>query len=305
MYRNKKIIAVSPVGRQRTMKVLFKEILKHRYIVDEYHLWVNTEVPSDLEFIHTFAAQHKDFVKLNYGCEPLDPKQMGRAHNIRRFFNYCTESNTFYYRIDDDILFIENGVFEKLADYKFENPETLLTYPLIINNTWCTEFLRRAGSYEIPECKIHSTLWYEDFNQAKEKIKNDPDTMTKMSYELHVKKYMSESNFCSPLYWNNPIFAYNILTNALDSIKSNTFQNLFITNKILTNYEPVSINFIMWCGEDFAKFNGLVRSVDEEPWLTMFYPLKHNLYNAVVGNTRVIHYAYWPQRPYLDTTVIS
>jgi hypothetical protein len=60
----------------------------------------------------------------------------------------------------------------------------------------------------------------------------------------------------------------------------------------------------MWSGEDFAKFNGDVKSVDDEPWLAMFYPLKFDLKNAMVGNARVVHYAYWPQRQYLNGTDI-
>jgi len=38
--------------------------------------------------------------------------------------------------------------------------------------------------------------------------------------------------------------------------------------------------------------------------LSLFYPLKYDLKNAIVGNTRVVHYAYWPQREYLNDTDI-
>ena len=65
MYKGKKIVVCSPVGRKESMKCVFKEILKHRHIVDEYHLWVNTIVKSDLDFINEFAEANSDFVTLS------------------------------------------------------------------------------------------------------------------------------------------------------------------------------------------------------------------------------------------------
>ena len=151
MYRDKKIIACSPVGRRESMKCLFKQILKNRHVIDEYHLWVNTDVKEDLDFIHEYAKQNPDFVRLKHGCDPLDPEQMGKSHNVKRFYNYCVEPNTFYFKIDDDIIFIEDGTFEKMIQYKVDNPKTFLVYPIIMNNSWCTHFLRKNKQL-IPEC---------------------------------------------------------------------------------------------------------------------------------------------------------
>ena len=95
MYKGKKLIACSPVGRKSSMQCLFKYMLNNQHILDEYHLWVNTVNEEDLEYINKFAKENSDFVHLKYGCEALDPEQMGRSHNVKRFYNYCVEPNTF------------------------------------------------------------------------------------------------------------------------------------------------------------------------------------------------------------------
>jgi hypothetical protein len=303
MYKEKKIIACSPVGRKESMKCLFKEILKHRHIIDEHHLWVNTVVEEDLNYINQYAEENSDFVTLKYGCDKLDPQQMGRAHNVKRFYNYCVEPNTFYFKIDDDIIFIEENTFEKLVEYKIDNPETFLVYPTIINNYWCTHFLRKYDAIDVPECFVCGGSWYTDFNKAREAMKNCPGTMSDNLDEPKPRDYIPEDRIMSPLYWHDPQFAYQILNNTYDYIVEDKLSFLDIPN-IELDYEPVSINFVMWSGEDFAKFDGDVKSVDDEPWLSMFYPLKFDLKNAIVGNTRAVHYAYWPQRDYLNKTDI-
>ena len=88
MYKGKKIIVCSPVGRKESMRCVFKQVLEQKHIVDEYHLWVNTNVQEDLDYINEFAEANPDFVTLKYGCDELDPEQMGRAHNVKRFFHY-------------------------------------------------------------------------------------------------------------------------------------------------------------------------------------------------------------------------
>lgn len=303
MYKNKKIVVCSPVGRKASMKCLFKEIIKHKDIIDEYHLWVNTSVDEDLDYINNFAEENSDFVQLKYGCEELDPTQMGKAHNVKRFYNYCIEPNTFYFKVDDDIIFLENNIFEVLSQYKIDNPETFLVYPMIINNYWCTHFLRKYDAIDVPECRVCDGSWYTDFENAREAMKNCPGTMSDNLDEPKPRDYIPEDRIMSPLYWYDPQFAYQILNNTYEYIVKNKLSDLDIPN-IDLDYEPVSINFVMWSGEDFAKFDGNVKSVDDEPWISMFYPLKFDLKNVVVGDTRAVHYAYWPQRNYLDTTDI-
>ena len=303
MYKNKKIIVVSPVGRKESMKSLFKNVLQNKNIVDEHHLWVNTNVQSDLDFINEYANKYPNFVKLKYGCSKLDPSQMTRADNVKHFYNYCVESNTLYYKMDDDIIFIEPGMFEKMAEYKINNPNTFLIYPTIINNAWCTYFLVKNKKLNAPLCEICDKHWYSEFNKRREFIKNSEKIMSDNLNEPKVKDFLPEYIFLSPLYWQDSIFAENLLNLPHDMIKNKTLDHFNIAD-IKLDYEPISINCIMWAGENFAEFDGDIKCIADEPWLAVFYPLKYDKQNVMLGNTRCVHYAFWSQRQHLDTTNI-
>lgn len=304
MYKEKKIIVVSPVGRTCSLKSLFKNIDKNRHIIDEYHLWVNTNVKEDLDFINNYASNNINFVKLKYGCTELDKTQFTKADNVKHFYNYCVEKDTFYFKIDDDIVYIEPGMFENLAQYKLDHPETFLVYPTILNNHWCTHFLRKYNKINIPICNVCNTDWYNEYNRTKQNILNSDKVMSLNYNEGKPRDFMNENVFLSPLYWKDPLFAEDLLTLSLDLIKSQSLSVLSFDSIVLEHHEPVSINCMMFSGEDFAEFNGDVRCFGDEPWLTTFYPIYSNKKNALVGNTRCVHYAYYPQRSHLDSTNI-
>lgn len=303
MYKDKKIVVVSPVGRRESMGHLFKQVLKHRHVVDEHHLWVNTTVQEDLDFINQYAAEYPSFVHLKYGHDKLDPAQMGRAENVKRFYNYCVEKDAFYFKADDDIIYIEPGTFEKLAQYKLDNPETFLTFPTIINNHWCTHFLRKLGKLNIQTCHTCDVEWYKEFSKVRQAIIESPAVMSDDIQEPKPRDFGLDKVCLSDLYWGNPMFAASLLSQFKSIIDTSGLSNLDFESFVL-DYEPVSINFIMWAGEDFSKFSGDVKCVGDEMWLNLFYPLKHGLKNALVGNTRVVHYAYYAQREFLNTTNI-
>lgn len=277
--------------------------MKQRHVVDEHHLWVNTNVTSDLQFITDYANKYPDFVKLKDGYTKLDPTQLTKADNVKHFYNYCVEPDTLYFKMDDDIIFIEDGMFEKMAQYKIDNPNTFLIYPTIINNAWCTYFLVKNKKLNTEMCNVCDKDWYEEFNKYKDMIKSSPKIMSDNLEEPKVKDFLPEYIFLSPLYWRDPVFAQNLLGLFYDLIKTNNIKHLDI-DTVLLNYEPVSINCIMWAGENFAEFNGNIKCVADEPWLAVFYPLQHNKQNVMLGNTRCVHYAFYPQREYLDKTDI-
>ena len=64
----------------------------------------------------------------------------------------------------------------------------------------------------------------------------------------------------------------------------------------------VSINCIAWLGEEFARFNGELGMSDEEEWLSVTRPTQMAGYNMVYGEVVVAHFAFYPQREYLDET---
>ena len=107
MYKGYKIVCVTPAGRARYMKILLPYILSSPY-VDEYHIWVNTPNPEDVKFLRICNERFRK-VKLIH-LEGETPKGVD---TICKFFKTAIVSDTIYIRFDDDIVFIEEGFFER------------------------------------------------------------------------------------------------------------------------------------------------------------------------------------------------
>lgn len=95
--------------------------------------------------------------------------------------------------------------------------------------------------------------------------------------------------------WNNPQFAKALheafLRDPTDP-KWTSFERW-----IATEYERVSINAISWFGKDLAD---VPVGEDEEQWFSVHRPSELKRRNAVCGRAVCVHYAFHPQRDFLD-----
>lgn len=304
MYKGKKVIVVSPLGREQSMRILFPQILKNRHVIDEHHLWVNTSVQSDLDFIQKYADENPEFAIIKDGCTELWEDQKGRASNVKHFYNYCVDEDTFYFKVDDDVIFLEDGMFERLIDFKLENPEYFLAYPLTINSIWCTHFMREAQVLDIPKSQVCSELWPHFMNQVRDQLKVLDQTMSDDHLEPRLAKFIPEHAILCPIYWRDTTFAYNLLNLFQELYREGRINELKIPNVVLDNYESVSINVSCWAGSDFKQFNGDVKSSEDESWITTFYPAYSGKKSVIVGDALAVHYSYYVQRPELNQTDI-
>lgn len=100
--------------------------------------------------------------------------------------------------------------------------------------------------------------------------------------------------------WQDPIFAENIHREVLQKLPVKSFK---INDWHLYYNERVSINVISWRGDEFLKFDANVGE-DEEQWLSVDYPASIGKINKIIGDTLFVHYAFYTQRPHLETTDI-
>lgn len=290
MFNGKRIICVSPVSKRRYMEVMTEHVFKHRGIVDEFHFWFNTKDPVEGAYIKSFAEQHKDFIKLIEG----NPQYVGRIDNTRFFYKNCTEANTIYFKIDDDIMFMEKNIFQTLATFIMKNPHYFLVFPLIINNSWCSYFLKEKG---VISGESTFSKWPEVFGNVKERMK-----IKKPEPRLH--EFIDPKYILCDHFWNKGHVAYELQNNFLNDLLNNNIEKYRIGNIELKNYESCSIGFICWQGETFNEFGGNVDSFEDESWLTTFYPLYSGKINCICSDAIVVHHSYYIQRDYLDKTDI-
>jgi predicted O-linked N-acetylglucosamine transferase (SPINDLY family)/GT2 family glycosyltransferase len=141
MFKNYRIIVVTPAGRKRYLEILLPYILRSREIIDEYHLWINTTNKSDINYMNDLAKKFPDFIKLiSLNIEPS-----GNS-TIRFFFQNCIDKDTIYIRIDDDICFLEKNAIKELLNFRIFNQNYFIIYANIINNSICSYVNQRKGS---------------------------------------------------------------------------------------------------------------------------------------------------------------
>jgi hypothetical protein len=144
MIQGKKLIVVTPAGRKQYLEILANLVLRERD-VDEWHIWVNTTDPSDLEYInHMPEMDGRIILKTVTPDHSMEP--IMRQWNLHLFYNYCME-DAVYLRIDDDICYIEPGAINKLAYERLTNVKPFIIYGNVLNNSLMTAIHTRLGTF--------------------------------------------------------------------------------------------------------------------------------------------------------------
>lgn len=264
MYKNYKIVVVTPSGRNRYQKILFEYIKQNLSIIDEYRLWVNTTNPEDLLWFYKISESY-DWLKLD---TISNLPKIGTSAAIHHFFKGCTEENTIYIRLDDDIVFLDKDFFKNLLDFRIQYPEYFLVSANIINNAICSHLHQRAGF---------------------------------LDYDKGVVGYDCMDKFG----WASGEFAIFVHKTFLDNLQKNkNCIKYYFDRWIFNKYERFSINCISWFGSDMNLLGGNIAE-DEESDITMNQPKKINKYNAICGNAVCSHFAFYTQRKLLDNTDLN
>ncbi len=264
MFNNYKIIVIVPAGRKKYMELELIYILKNQHIIDEYRIYVNTKNSSDKEWFEALKHENSDFITLNNSL--LSNSNLGNNKAVNEIYKYCVEENTIYIKLDDDIVWIENDFFEELINFRIENPDPLIVFPNIINNSIIDYIHQSQGCL---------------------------DNMEIVSY-----------NCLCPEGWANPKVAEKKHRKFIESVKNNDIQKYKFETHIPPSYERVSINCICWFGKEFKKFSGRIDNGNDEQWLSSDKPKTLGVPIYISGKKICVHYSFHPQREYLDKTNI-
>lgn len=255
MYNNYKIVVNTAAGRRRYMQYLIPYIVSSE-IVDRYDIWINTHNGADIEFFKQVAAKYP---VVNLVWQP-DGVVNGNK-SINAFYKACVESDTIYFKLDDDVVWMEPGLIEKMVRFRVDNPQYFLVSPLVINNSLSTYLLQVEG-------------------------------------KLKLDKYYEA--ICShPVFWKSGYFAKELHTWFIEKyLKTRQWEKLYLGKKEM-GMTRFSINAILWFGEEMKKFAGEVPGDDEE-FLSCIYPTRQGMSNGWNGDAVVAHFAFFTQRDQLD-----
>nr|CRY95899.1 hypothetical protein [uncultured prokaryote] len=250
-----KIVVNTAAGRRRYMQYLVPFIVSCP-IVDRYDIWVNTHNGADIEFFKRVAALYP---VVNLVWQP-DGVVNGNK-SINAFYKQCVEPETIYFKLDDDIVWMEPGLIEKMVRFRIDNPRYFVVSPLVINNSLSTYLLQIEG-------KLKLDRYYN-------------------SYSSH------------PILWKNGHFAAALHNWFIDNyLITGKWSGLHIGKKEM-GMTRFSINSILWFGDEMKKFGGVVPGDDEE-FMSCIYPTEQGVSNAWNGDAVAAHFAFFTQREELD-----
>jgi hypothetical protein len=139
MYKGYRVVAVTPAGRRRYLEVLAPYLVKND-LIDEWRLWVNTNIADDIACMNELASASDGKVTIEQGTGA----STSNVH-ICKFFKNCCDPDTIYIRFDDDIVHIDRDAIRNLLDFRIKNPDFFLVYATIVNNAIVSHLYQRSG----------------------------------------------------------------------------------------------------------------------------------------------------------------
>jgi hypothetical protein len=262
MYNNYKVKVLIFAGRKDTMSILIPQIRSE--FIDEIIIGVNTTNQEDLNYIYSLK---KTEPKITYLEVPNNIRRCSQE-SFRFFYTKMEDEDTIYFKLDDDLIYIEPGYFEKTLKFRCEHPEYICVYPMIINNPLCNYLLND----DIPMKYNKNNI--AEFMFATWKDPDVAEHLLRLFVQFKDEKFWHINNFEFGKEYNFHL-SYGRLIRP-------------------------SINAICFFGKDFKDLNVKNYPNDDEEFLT------NQVFNCgrksvIYGDTLVTHYAFYTQRNYLNS----
>ena len=256
-----KIVVVTPAGRRPYLELLTHYIVADESI-DEWRLWDNCRTASDREYIHNLASRHKKIVVIQ--ATHID----GSNLSISQFYEACDDSNTFYIKIDDDIVYLPPGFGGALySKARSEADRYTWWSPLVVNNAICSWLL-----------KYHS--------------------------QLRIDAPLSASATCVH-GWRSARFAFVLHQAFLEAVRTGCVDRFRVPDATIS-LSRFSINCVGFFGQ-LARSMGdsfCPSNVDDEEWISAVLPSITGLPGRIAGDLVIAHFSFFTQEDELIRTNI-
>jgi len=257
-----KLIVVTPAGREKYLRLLSHYVLQSSEVA-EWHLWDNCRNAADRAYLHSLVATDPR-------CKLKQlPGADGNFSIIGSFFQFCDDPDALYLRLDDDIVFIEEGFFPRfVARAEAERGKSLWFAPLIINNSICGSMIKHLSRVLI----------------------EGPVTCQAMC----------------PFSWAFPNFPEALHPVFIEAIKQGRLDDFRVPDREI-RMSRFSINALGFFGAEKIALGDLFMPAGypaEEEWLSAILPAKINRGGKILGDLLVAHFSFYPQEHRLLQTDI-
>lgn len=159
-----KVVILIGAGRKKLLRQTIKSLMVQGDCIDEIHLWENTSIQSDLDYIQECESSIDKVLVKRCDKQGVVNHTFGGVVNpnmtrFRYFLRDCKENDTVYIKIDDDMIWMEEGLVESLTRFTLRNPQYIAVFANVINNSGCDHIHQRLGVYE--EDSINLMTWNE------------------------------------------------------------------------------------------------------------------------------------------------
>lgn len=216
----------------------------------------------DREYIDSLASLHsKVRIRRLEGAD-------GTNRSVNRFYSLCRDDDTFYIKLDDDIVYLPASFGASLCGQAAQERDKYIWWsPLVINNAICSWLIKQHSRIEITE-------WLSC--QAGD-----------------------------PCGWSDPGFAERLHRKFIFAIQSDSTQDFQVPLSEVS-LSRFSINCLGFFGTDVKSLGQRFcpPDVDDEEWLSACLPSLLNRPGRVIGNLIVAHFSFFPQEAELLRTKV-
>lgn len=258
---SEKLVVVTPAGRERYLRVLARYVLGSPH-VSEWQLWDNCRHRRDREYVHELARSDE-----RCALKPAPPDHAGPWH-VAAFYRYFDDPQALYLRLDDDIVFVEPGFFEKFMQRARGARGTALWFsPVVVNNALCNWLLKYFAGVEI----------------------DGPVSAQAMD----------------PSSWQHAAFPRAMHPVLIEAARSGRLDCFRIPDQEV-RLARYSVNAMGFFGADVAALGDRFAPPgrDEEEWLSAILPALLGTHGTIFGDLLVAHFSFFTQEADLLKTPI-
>jgi hypothetical protein len=256
---DKNITALVFFGRKQSVEILIKYLIvnlrKNGGILDRIKFAVKTKNKDDLNYLNELIKLYpNDFSKAEF--------------NTFASMYDLIENDEYFFKIDDDIVFIKNETFENMfIEYTSKNHMFLSAN--VINHPRLSDVHAFQGAIK-PECNI--------------------------SYCNYSKiSFCAQGPVSFNNWWKEPDCAKLAHESFFENFKNNNLKvyDFGLWDFHHVQYHRYSINFFLSQGKYVNKISKDYLNTEDELTISSLIPMKTNIHTFSLGKSLVCHYSYF------------
>ena len=280
-FKINKIYALVFYGRRAQATILLRYLVNNLKVnggvLDKIVFAVKTKDEADLSYLESILSQNKTYFE----------KIIFSANKRYREVYDQMQDDDLIFKIDDDIVFISNGTFERMLE-EYINNNLLFLSANVVNHPLLSHV----------HARMRAILPYFEFPVNSWSVADNTTNLD--TSECSFGDYGPFSK-----WWSNGKCAAIVHENFHEHARRNKFDSYDFKKWDFhqMGYERWSINFVLMRGKYANKMKIMLPNFDDdEVAISLEIPKKYGKHCYALGSAIVVHFSYFTQASYLNKT---